>query len=238
MLINGAGIQSGGVNPAGSQYIGVMSNLLGEQIALRSHLIARLTLTNPVAADDDAFVTAAAGPNATTTTYKRSGLTGGTAFAGVLATGVVDFPRNVTLTATHGSSLVALTAVVTGIDWHGRAATETLTITATGTSKVATGLVAFRRVDTVAVTAATDASADTIKVGFGNVFGLEFKTAVPKALVELSAGSVVTNGTVVAGSTSANTDYRGTYAPNSAPNGSTTYVVYYLVPDATDGVVS
>lgn len=220
--MSGAGIQAGSNLPAPIRgFAG--ANVLGELWTCEVSLLHKSTLTNPAAKSSTFYVNAAAGPNATTT-------------AGTLANTTPDFTRVAEAVVTHATSVVAMTIVVTGIDMHGRAVSETLTVPATGTSQTVTGNVAFRIVSSIALTAAGNASANTVNVGTGNKFGLAFKTTVPSLVKEMSAGSVVTNGTLVAGSSSANADYRGTYSPNTTPNGSTTYILWYLVEDPTDGL--
>lgn len=189
--------------------------------------------TNPAAAATNAYQTTQAGPNTTTVTYYRTGYTpaGNTVFAGTLAAGVPDYPRNVVVTVTHGSAVVALSGTISGIDVYGRNISEAWSVTAGSTSKTFTGKKSFYRVDTVTVTAAADASADSVVVGTGTVFGFDVKCSVASAVKETSAGSVVTNGTLVAASTASTDDIRGTYSPNSAPNGATSYVAWIISDD-------
>lgn len=196
------------------------------------------TLTNPLTASITRFLTTSAGPNTTTITYARSGYPnraalGYTVFDGAGADGNNDsatapMPRNVVITVTHASAVVALSGVIAGVDLYGEALTEAWSVTAGTTSKTFTGKKAFARVDTVTVVAASDASADTVKIGTGVVLGLDVLCDIASLVKEVSGGSVVTNGTVVAQSTASTDDRRGTYSPNSAPNGSTTYVIAYI----------
>lgn len=189
-------------------------------------------LTNPVAASTTAFAsTGVAGPNASTITIGRAakGLTG---FDGTLgASGGPDFPRNVVITVTHATSVVAVSGVISGKDQYGRDITETWSVTATGTSKTYTGAKAFKRVDSVTITAVSDASTDTVKVGTGQVFGLDFRNAAVGLVKEQVNGAVVTTGTVVAAGTGAAVDAQGTYSPATAPDGAHTYEAWYLVND-------
>lgn len=191
------------------------------------------TWTNPAAAANNAYQTTQAGPNTTTVTYYRSGYqpAGNTVFAGTLATGVPDFPRNVVIVVTHATAVVALSGTITGIDVYGKNISESWSVTAGTTSKTFTGAKAFTRVDTVTVTAAADASADSVVVGTGTVFGLDVRCSVASGVKELANGSVVTNGTVVATSTSASADPRGTYSPNTAPNGTNDYELWFITDD-------
>lgn len=195
-----------------------------------SPAIVKKTWTNPVAASTNAFLTTVAGPNTATNTYVATQQSQflGTAFTGARANGLVDFARNVVITVTDATAVVAMSGVITGLDIHGNLITEAWSVTATGTSKTFTGAKAFSRVLRVTVTAATNAASNSVVIGTGVVFGLEATCSVATRIIETSAGSVVTNGTIVAGSTSASADAIGTYSPNAAPNGATTYSLYYI----------
>lgn len=183
---------------------------------------------NPAAADPDAFIeTPVAGPDTTTDTY----VPGDAAWDGVIPTGVMDFHRNVVITVTHATSVVALSGVITGRNKYGREITEAWSVTATGTSKVFTGAVAFERVISVTVVAAADASADEVVIGTGKVFGLDLRSAVASLVKEVAAGSVATNGVAVARSAAANADRRGTYTPNGTPDGIIDWQVWYISDD-------
>lgn len=130
-------------------------------------------------------------------------------------------PRNVTFTTAGGTPADApATALITGTDINGRAQTETVNIAQTAT--IASGVKAFKTVTSIVYSAADGTSA-TVSVGVGSVLGL---TKTPKtraglagAVREIAAGSVVTNGVINA--------TNKTYAPNSAPNGTNDYCVYY-----------
>lgn len=184
--------------------------------------IIKETFTNPATADTDGFSEIHAGADAAGTTEAP--------LDGDLA-GVNPVPRNVVITVTHASSVVAMSGVITGTDVNGEVITEAWSVTATGTSKTFTGAVAFKTVTSVTEVVAADASANSIIVGQGVKFGLATKAAIASIVKEVSAGSIVTNGTLVAASSSANADRRGTYAPNTAPDGTKTYVIYYLSDD-------
>lgn len=181
-----------------------------------------LTLTNPLATDDDAYLTTTAGPNAATTSPTLVGarVTGGI--------GRPDYPRNVFITVTHATSVVAMSGVIIGVGMDERPLTEAWSVTATGTSKVFTGKKAFKRVTAVTLVAAGDASANSVIVGMGKVFGFGFPVAVASAIKEIASGSLVTNGTVVAASTASTDDPYGTYSPNANPDGSADFEVYVI----------
>jgi hypothetical protein len=89
-------------------------------------------------------------------------------------------PRNIAISATHATSLVAMTVTVSGYDKYMQAMTETLSITATGTSKTATGNKAFAFVSSIAITSAGNATTNTLNVGWGSKLGL------PYALIDKS----------------------------------------------------
>jgi hypothetical protein len=146
-------------------------------------------------------------------------------------TTVLSFPdyavgRNVVAAWTNSA-----TVTVSGFDVYGKAMTESKT----GTSF--TGVKAFYRITSITASAAvTGFTAGTgVVLGFpfhiSNTTGFQFREVVNGAL----AG---TAGTFVAGlssgpSSATTADVRGTYAPNSAPNGSNTYQVLAagLAPD-------
>lgn len=141
----------------------------------------------------------------------------------VLRTGVLDVPRNIVVTATHNSSLVAMDFLITGLDQYGETVVELLQISATGTSKSATGKKAFKQVTSIAITSGGDATANTVNVGTGQALGLPFRAEANCVLSPRGANAADTGTFVPADSTtpSATTgDVRGTYAPSTTLNGS------------------
>ncbi len=189
------------------------------------------TWTNPLAADSDAFIeTGVAGPDTATDTYEP----GDADWDGVNDDGIQDYARNVVIVVTHASAVVALSGTITGKNQYGKTITEAWSVTAGTTSKTFTGAVAFKEVTSITVVAAADATTDTVKAGFGKVFGLNFKNPMPGLVKELSAGSILTNGVVVAASASANADARGTYTPNGTPDAIIDWDVWYIVDDFND----
>lgn len=193
--------------------------------------IARQVFTDVAASDDDAFVTAK-----TSTSLPSTAGTVTFTPDGVVGTAANTHPRNVLITVTHASSVVAASGTITGRDEYGNAITEDWSVTATGTSKTYVGKKAFSKISSVTYTTAANAQANTFKVGTGVVLGLQFACAVASAVKEIAAGSVVTNGTVVAASTASTDDRRGTYSPNTAPNGTNDYEIFYLVNDPSVGL--
>lgn len=148
----------------------------------------------------------------------------------------LDQPRNVTLAVTHASSIVALSLVVSGFDEYGAAITETLAVTATGTSKTAAGKKAFKWVLSYAFTSAGNATADTANVAWGNVFGLRYRTTDKNAVIGMTNGVpdytqtiVVADDTVPPSGTTG--DARGTFAPSVATDGTKTYAAWQVPSD-------
>lgn len=188
--------------------------------------VMKQTWTDPSTADTDGFSASHAGASAAGTTFMTLG--------GALCSGGVGrnaHARNVVITVTHGSAVVAMSGVITGTGIDGKGLTEAWSVTAGTTSKTFTGKKAFKTITSITEVIAADASTNTIIAGDGVVFGLATKLSLASALKESAAGSIVTNGTFVAASTAAADDPRGTYSPNTAPNGSNDYIVYYLSDD-------
>lgn len=187
---------------------------------------------NPAALVANGIKTAFAGPN--TATFEFTPLSG---FNGSLLVGnrvLLDFPRNVVITVTHGSAVVAESGVIEGLDEYGDFVSEAWSVTAGGTTKTFTGKKAFKVVTRVTVTAVADASANTNTIGTGIVLGLPVKSALGVAngaVKELVDGAVVTTGTLVAASTAATDDARGTYLPATAPDGAHDYDVWFITDD-------
>lgn len=179
---------------------------------------------NPLGADDDGISVGAAGPN--TTTADRT-------IGGALASGGVvtlDYPRPVLITVTHATSIVAVSGTTYGYDLDGQPIEESWSVTATGTSKTAGGLKAFKKVTRVSVTAAGNASANTIKVGTTAKLGLDVTAAHPVPLAELEDGADP-GGIGAVTVASASNDPRGLYAPNTAPDGAHDYDLWYISDD-------
>jgi len=151
---------------------------------------------------------------------------------------VLDVPRNVTATVTHGSSVVAMTILVTGYDYYGAPMSELLTIAATGTSQTAAGKKAFKYIYSVAFTAAADATANTANVGWGDVLGLPYRLPAVtdfftngtyfNSVLESTAPTVV--AAVDTAATTTTGDVRGTVDLNSATDGSAISVWYATDP--------
>lgn len=189
-------------------------------------LLLKATFTNASTIDTDGISASHAGAGSAGTT---SMTLGGALCSGGVAT--LTPPRNVVITVTHSSSIIAMSGTITGTDIYGRTVTEAWAVTATGTSKTFTGKVAFKTVTSITEVVGADASSNTIVAGDGKVLGLSFKAAVPIIVAETEDGAAPTAGVLVAASTTANTDYRGTYTPNSTLDGTQEFVVYYICDD-------
>jgi hypothetical protein len=135
---------------------------------------------------------------------------------------VLDVPRAV-VAAWTGTAVVT----VHGFDQYGNAMRES---SASGTSL--TGKKAFKRVTNVT----TSADITGLTVGTGKVLGLPvFLPGAGHILRTLQNGAIPTQGTIVAGdltTPSATTgDVRGTYAPNTNPNGSNSIQIILALDD-------
>lgn len=170
--------------------------------------------TNPAATSATALLAATA-TTVAVQSYAPAQLVAG----GVAA--LLAFPRTITFTTAGTTPADApATVVVTGTDINDTAQSETVTVSQTAAT-VST-VKAYKTVKSI-VYAAGDGTGATISIGIGSAFGLH-KTPKSRAglagcVREISAGAVVTNGTLSA--------TNKTYTPNAAPNGSTSYAAYY-----------
>jgi len=178
---------------------------------------------DPAAIDDNGVLTTTAGPDTETLTPTLVGafVTGGVATLAPV--------RNVIVTVTHGSSIVACNGVVYGTDYYDNVVESTWSVTATGTSKTSATAQCFKTVTSVTLISASDASLNSVIIGDGDVLGLAMVASSAGFLNELEDGAAPTAGVVVAGSTSANADRLGSYDPNSALDGSLDFDLWYLV---------
>ncbi len=144
----------------------------------------------------------------------------------------LDKPRNVSMTVTHGSSIVAMSCLVTGYDKFGVPMAELLSVTATGTSKTATGKKAFAYILSYAFTSSGDATANTASVQWGNTLGLDYRITDPNEALVMANGVPDGSATVTVADDTApgNTtgDPRGTILSNTATDGTKKFaaVVY------------
>lgn len=144
-----------------------------------------------------------------------------TTFANTYSTdAMAQYGRNVTVVA---SGAATSTVTIEGRDYLGQPMQEQLTLN--GTTAVA-GNKAFKAIEkvTYGATAAT-----TINVGWGTKLGLPFKMInVDTELVnKAKPGTAGTYTAAVDTQTLTSGDSRGTYVPNSAPNGTNAYVLVY-----------
>jgi hypothetical protein len=129
------------------------------------------------------------------------------------------FPRNVTFTTGGGTPADApATALVTGT-YRGKPQTETVTLAQTAT--IANGVKPFSTITSVAY-AAADGTGATISIGVGLGLGTAQIPLSRAGLVapvrEIAAGAAVTNGVLTV---------EGLYTPNTAPNGTNDYAIFY-----------
>jgi hypothetical protein len=193
--------------PSGNQLTGAQARVT-QEVPLYC-----VRLGSPAAFDDDDICVAQAisGTNAVAT------LNGAKVVGGVA---ISDCPtgRNIVVDSS-GAGDTTQTVRIRGYDCLGNKVTETIALN--GTTGVV-GTKAFLRVTQVIVSATM---AGNLFVGFGVVFGLPlFLGAGGHVLFERRNGAAPTAGTFVAGNQAAaaiatGADVRGTYSPNSAPNG-------------------
>lgn len=180
----------------------------------------------PDTLDADALIKAATStelPNTETVTYTFATDGGTSPLDGAITDGVLDVPRNVTASVTHGSSVVAMTIVVTGLDEYGETVVEQLDIAATGTTQTDDGKKAFKSITSIAITAASDAEANTLNMGFGDVLGLPFRISNKGQVLATSVDGSVEDATIVVGdattATATTGDIRGTLNYTQASDG-------------------
>lgn len=173
----------------------------------------------------------------TTRPTKTSISVGGVTYDVLDLTGDATLGRNISIAVTHGSSIVAMTALVYGFDIYKKPVTELLTITATGTSKTAAGKKAMRYFWKVDLTAAADASANTVDLGTGNVFGFAYRVDSKNAVTVRKDGVTDASATIVVADTNTATtttgDVRGTVDFNTDPNGAADYSIAIDIVDTS-----
>ena len=214
-------------------------------------LVYHQTWPAPSTAAANDITTATLGPNAVTTNLPLNGTlanTAGTAATLLPTYGPFTGGRNVVITVTHATSIVAVSGTIFGTDVYGVAISENWSVSATGTSKTYTSACAFKRITSITITSAGNASTDTITVGDGVVLGLDVICSVGTAaglagaaekeivngalvatgLLALTGITISTAGVISVPAAGTAQDRRGTYAPASAPNGVQNYDVWYL----------
>lgn len=157
-------------------------------------------------------------------------INGTKAAAGVASLGA-QTGRNVVIVSANAGDTTQ-TVTITGTDMYGAVMNERLTLNGTTT---VTGGKAFATVTGVVVSATMTGN---LSVGDGTRIGLPvYLSNSTFILRELQDGAVATAGTVVAGlsiatpATITSGDVRGTYAPNSAPDGSRAYALVTALPE-------
>lgn len=146
----------------------------------------------------------------------------------IIQSDLIRHPRSIVFTTAGGTAADApANAVITGWDINNKPIVETVTLAQTATTATSNNF--FAKIDSIKYPAA-DGTGATIAITFAAPIGLKKK---PKAraglaaslLREIAAGSVVTNGTITAPTTS-NLPY-GSYTPNSAANDANDYCIYF-----------
>ena len=138
-----------------------------------------------------------------------------------------DAPRQLVFTTAGATPADAPASVtITGLDINGNPMTETLNLAQTATT--ATSVRYWGKITRLDFPAA-DGTAATIAISYGAPVGLKRKIRSRAGLLaplkEIFDGSVVTNGTFAAPST---TDLpNGSYTPNTAGNDVHDYAIYY-----------
>jgi len=173
--------------------------------------------TNPIAADVDAWLTAQA-----TTTVEQ--VYAADDLDGALAGTELDVPRNVsvTTTSTDDQYVFPMTVDIEG-EYLGEAQTETITVTSGDSPGTVYGTKPFTKVTGVTISANAD-TGGSVAIGTGTGLGLgkrvtlKARAGAYNLIREIAAGSIVTNGAI---------NQHGVYTPNTAPNGSNDYAIFY-----------
>lgn len=207
------------------------------EAALATGLVNAATSTELPSASTITYTTADDGSTPLDSASRPDVVTIQTASGATASVYVLDVPRNVSLNATHDSSLVAMTCTVTGYDEWRQKVVETLSITATGTEKTAAGKKAIKYVESIALTSAGNATTNTANLGWADVLGLPYRLDDKSDLIAVFGDGVqelATSTVAAAVSTtpSATTgDVRGTVAPATSPDGTKTFSVWMHVAD-------
>lgn len=179
--------------------------------------------TDPAAADADFFVAS----GTATTAADRTWTVGGS--PALLASDLPGgFARRVTITSTANAAFTSVVMTIEGTDANDLPITGTITTT-NGGGATDSSTHAFKTVTSITLPAQGGAGA-TFQIGFGAGLGLtkplRARQGVNVVLREHAAGSLVTNGTFAL---PAVVQPYGLYTPNSAPNGSQDYAIFYEV---------
>ena len=187
---------------------------------IRMTPIVLMDLGTPIVADPDGIAAAQAVAGA-----------GNLSLNGALASGgvaVLDYPRTIEIDSSNAGDTTQ-TATVTGTDEYGEALVEVIAFN--GTTAVA-GQKAFKTVTQIAISAALAGNGNA---GTTNVLGLPYRVDAGNVLqwIEDNLPHVGTLGTFAAADTTAATattnDVRGTFLPNTAPNGTRRFKAWAYV---------
>lgn len=185
------------------------------------------------------ITTTTAGPNATTINLPLNGtlVVAGQAIL-IPLYGPYTGSRNIVVTVTNGTAVVACSGVITGVDIYGRVMAEAWSVSAGGTSQTYTGKKAFKYVTGITATSGSNASTNSITVGDGVTFGLDVRAEGIAPLQEVVNGVAPTAGVITpyslansGYSTAFTADPRATYTPNAAPNGTNVYDMWFISDD-------
>ena len=180
---------------------------------------------------EDLSNTAAPDPNGIVASFSSSAsedVRDGAELDGVIGAGAISPPRNITITTTSHTDIDAVACVVVGTDIYGDAQTDTITLTNGGNTTDA-GTECFATVTSITIPAQTG-TGGAITIGTGEAIGFE-KPVVsaggePLVLLEVSAGSIVTNGTLLAASAAGP---NGSYEPNTSFDAARDTGLVYIV---------
>lgn len=194
-------------------------------------------IVNPAAAASTTLINAATGAElpatAGTKTYLFPIAVAASPQDGAVITGILDVERAVRVVSSHASSVVAMTVTIYGTDRYGAPLRETIAVAATGTGATVEGVKAFKKITRIDLTAAADASANTINVGYGLALGLAFAPAVGGYIRTVTAENTAESATYAppprTAQTATSVNTRGTIvATTNVPNGARTYTVTYV----------
>jgi hypothetical protein len=147
-----------------------------------------------------------------------------------------DVPRAISITSNNAADTASFTCLVSGLDVHGQAMSELLAFSGAATT---TGNKAFACICSIKmIHASGTALTGTISVGTSTKLGLPaFVPSAGYVMKELQDGISATAGTfaygitTAGGSTTTTGDVRGTYIPNTVPDGAKTYELLLCLPD-------
>lgn len=157
-----------------------------------------------------------------------------TALNGTVGAGPLDYARNIIVTGVTagGEALLQKTLLITGLDIDGKSQSESLVVSTgnqgAGSTVVYTGINAFKQITSIYVPADASVSPGAYKVGFSNKLGLSRPITSGGVLREFLDNALRTTaqaGTLVL---AASSPPYGTWTPDTTPNGSRDYVIYYV----------